>query len=42
MRFESKRGQNEEKEKINTFYNLKKIFSLLFFFGWSFGFAFQR
>jgi hypothetical protein len=31
MRFESKRGQNEEKNKINAFYNLK-FFFLYFFF----------
>jgi len=31
MRFENKRGQNEEKEKINTFYNLKNKFLYFFF-----------
>jgi hypothetical protein len=38
----SKKGQNEEKKKKNVFYNLKKLFFLQFFFGCSFGFAFQR
>jgi hypothetical protein len=54
MRFESKRGQNEEKlyiyiyiynlflKFLKFFCNWKNIFSLLLFFGWSFDFAFQR
>jgi hypothetical protein len=39
MKFESRRGQNDEKKKKNTFLN---IFSLLLCFGWFFRFAFQR
>jgi len=32
----------KKNEKKNAFYNLKNIYFLLLFFGWSFGFAFQR
>ncbi len=42
MRFESRRGQNEEKWKKTCFSIRENVFSLLFFFGWSLGFAFQR
>jgi len=42
MRFESRRGQNEEKLKKKQFAIWKNLFSLLLFFGWSFGFAFPR
>jgi hypothetical protein len=42
MRFESRRGQNEKKKKKKSFKIRKNIFSLQFFFGLSFGFAFQR
>ncbi len=39
MGFESKRGQNEKKSVLQF---EKNVFTLLLFFGWSFGFAFQR
>jgi hypothetical protein len=38
MRFERKRGQNEKKHVLQ----LEKMFFLLLFFGWSFGFAFKN
>jgi hypothetical protein len=42
MRFESRRGQNDQKMKKTTFCNLKKHIFFTPLFGWSFGFAFQR
>jgi hypothetical protein len=42
MRFESKRGQNEKKRKKKRILQFVKHIFLLLFFGWSFGFAFQR
>ncbi len=41
MRFESKKGRNEEKWEKTHFAIQKRIFFIAFF-GWSFGFAFQR
>jgi len=40
MRYESKKSQNEKKKRVLQLE--KKVFSLLLFFGWSFGFAFHR
>jgi hypothetical protein len=37
MRFESERGQNEKENVLQ-----KNVLSLLLFFDWLFGFAFQR
>jgi hypothetical protein len=42
MRFESRRGQNEEERKKTRFAICKNVLSLLLFFDWFFGFAFQR
>jgi hypothetical protein len=43
MRFESRRGQNEEKCKKNAFLQFEKTYFLYSsFVGWSFGFAFER
>jgi hypothetical protein len=43
MRFESRRGQYGKNEKKMHFAIEKTFFSfLLLFFGWSFGFEFQR
>jgi hypothetical protein len=43
MRFESKKGSNEEKVKKRHVLGFEKnIFSLLLFFAPSFDFAFQR
>jgi hypothetical protein len=44
MRFEIRKGQNEEKweKKKKVLQFEKNVFSLLVFFDWSLGFAFER